>query len=237
MRILNANRREALRNSQFLKYFKYAIGEIVLIVIGILIALQLNNLRDKRQDKNKLQSILGVIQSDLAQDTQLISNIEKWYAPRIDLVTEFGRVGLSDEIIDSSKTLVAFLFSYHPIDIEITGINLLKNHERIMNSIYSDSLLKLIQMYNEDINLIELSEDLVKQEIQYNVHYYSLNYPWYHQLMTAQNHQGFKDHVRDDQFKNRFVNKSMLEFNNYLSNLIKHKKRAIEWISKLEKMK
>ena len=30
------------------KYFKYAIGEIVLVVIGILIALQVNNLNENR---------------------------------------------------------------------------------------------------------------------------------------------------------------------------------------------
>ena len=36
------------------KYYKYAIGEILLVVIGILIALQVNNWNQKRQDSNKL---------------------------------------------------------------------------------------------------------------------------------------------------------------------------------------
>ena len=34
-----------------LKYFRYAIGEIVLVVIGILIALQINNANENRKDK------------------------------------------------------------------------------------------------------------------------------------------------------------------------------------------
>ena len=33
------------------KYFKYAIGEIVLVVIGILIALQINNWNEDRKVK------------------------------------------------------------------------------------------------------------------------------------------------------------------------------------------
>jgi hypothetical protein len=36
------------------KYFKYAIGEIVLIVIGILIALSINNWNENRKEKRNL---------------------------------------------------------------------------------------------------------------------------------------------------------------------------------------
>ncbi len=36
-------RRDLLANSQFFKYLKYAVGEIVLVVLGILIALYINN--------------------------------------------------------------------------------------------------------------------------------------------------------------------------------------------------
>jgi hypothetical protein len=34
-----------------IKYLRYAIGEIVLVVIGILIALQINNANENRKDK------------------------------------------------------------------------------------------------------------------------------------------------------------------------------------------
>tara|TARA_R110002074_G_scaffold231282_2_gene402870 strand:- start:4946 stop:5710 length:765 start_codon:yes stop_codon:yes gene_type:complete len=47
------------------KYFKYAIGEIVLVVIGILIALQINNWNEKRLDKLKSKDYLERIIEDL----------------------------------------------------------------------------------------------------------------------------------------------------------------------------
>ncbi|WP_439152024.1 DUF6090 family protein [Winogradskyella sp.] len=40
------------------KYFKYAIGEIVLVVIGILIALQINNWNNNRNDRLKEKQLL-----------------------------------------------------------------------------------------------------------------------------------------------------------------------------------
>ena len=38
------------------KYFKYAIGEIILVVIGILIALQINNWNEVQEKKNRLRN-------------------------------------------------------------------------------------------------------------------------------------------------------------------------------------
>jgi hypothetical protein len=44
------------------KYFKYAIGEILLVVIGILIALQINTWNEERKERNREQAILKNLQ-------------------------------------------------------------------------------------------------------------------------------------------------------------------------------
>ncbi|MFD2823189.1 DUF6090 family protein [Lacinutrix iliipiscaria] len=49
------------------KYFKYAIGEIILVVIGILIALQINNWNENRKLQQREVQILKEIKSDLYQ--------------------------------------------------------------------------------------------------------------------------------------------------------------------------
>jgi len=43
-------RKDLLSDGKTGKYLKYAIGEIVLVVIGILIALQINNWNENRKD-------------------------------------------------------------------------------------------------------------------------------------------------------------------------------------------
>ena len=56
------------------KYFKYAIGEIVLVVIGILIALQINNWNDARNNRKYEQEILSLINLNLKNDSMALSN-------------------------------------------------------------------------------------------------------------------------------------------------------------------
>ena len=60
-----------------LKYLRYAIGEIVLVVIGILIALQINNWNEERKGKKLEQTYLIRLQNDLVKDTlYLVQNIQ-----------------------------------------------------------------------------------------------------------------------------------------------------------------
>ena len=51
-------RQNLIMENKTSKYFKYAIGEIILVVIGILIALQINNWNENRKTKNFEHKIL-----------------------------------------------------------------------------------------------------------------------------------------------------------------------------------
>jgi hypothetical protein len=48
------------------KYFKYAIGEIVLVVIGILIALSINNWNENRKLKNSKQKLMLALKQEFS---------------------------------------------------------------------------------------------------------------------------------------------------------------------------
>jgi hypothetical protein len=52
------------------KYFKYAIGEIILVVIGILIALQINNWNESRKERAQEQELLTQLQSEFTSNLE-----------------------------------------------------------------------------------------------------------------------------------------------------------------------
>ena len=73
------------------KYFKYAIGEIVLVVIGILIALSINNWNEERKERNKEINYLKNLKVDLQNE---ILNSQEFAA------YHFRKVQASSELIN-----------------------------------------------------------------------------------------------------------------------------------------
>ncbi len=65
-------RQKLLTENKFSKYLIYAIGEIILVVIGILIALQINNWNENQKTEAKIKNSLVALRNDLIQDTVLI---------------------------------------------------------------------------------------------------------------------------------------------------------------------
>jgi hypothetical protein len=56
-------------------YFKYAIGEIILVVIGILIALQINNWNEDKKSKKDELYVLNEVLKNLEEDAILVDDI------------------------------------------------------------------------------------------------------------------------------------------------------------------
>jgi hypothetical protein len=55
-------------NNQFLKYFRYAIGEIILVVVGILIALYINNWNEAKKSSDFERMMLSEVKKSLETD-------------------------------------------------------------------------------------------------------------------------------------------------------------------------
>lgn len=70
-------RKKLADNNQVLKYSRYAIGEIVLVVIGILIALQINNWNeDKKTDRSRL-AYLSNLQDEFTYNKEELQRVMK----------------------------------------------------------------------------------------------------------------------------------------------------------------
>lgn len=67
-------RRQLADNNQFLRYSKYAIGEIILVVIGILIALQVNEWNEDRKFQNEEDRILQELYAEFYDNRMVLKN-------------------------------------------------------------------------------------------------------------------------------------------------------------------
>jgi len=80
------------------KYFKYAIGEIILVVIGILIAISVSNWNKKRNDANSEQIILNDLNTELKNNITSLEHIINEHQKSLDAAIE-----VRDLIADSNR--------------------------------------------------------------------------------------------------------------------------------------
>ncbi len=137
------------------KYLKYAIGEIILVVIGILIALSINNWNEtKKQDKQILKA-LSEVRNNLIGDSLAISNTLKLKIEDIEIQNRVIQLLNNDKPLDSTinKDLGRIMIA-RKIKLIPNGYSLLKHIglERIEDLNLRN---KLIEYYEISINLIE----------------------------------------------------------------------------------
>ncbi|WP_197057008.1 DUF6090 family protein [Cellulophaga sp. Hel_I_12] len=129
------------------KYFKYAIGEIVLVVIGILIALQINNWNENRKSRTTETYVLNEILSNLNEDAAILNDIiNQRYITKASVANMLGYLQKENISKDSlEKDMVNFLTfeRYFPINnayeiLKSKGLQLSNNNLTSKISRYYD---------------------------------------------------------------------------------------------------
>ncbi len=101
-------RQNLLMENKTGKYFKYAIGEIVLVVIGILIALQINTWNQNRQDREQEQQILMQLLNEY--ENNLIQINQKIFIRNETILSAYKLLKYKN---DETHNIVADSFNLH----------------------------------------------------------------------------------------------------------------------------
>ena len=99
IQFLRKIRYDLMKSGETPEYLKYAIGEIILVVIGILIALQINNWNENRKQTKAEKLVLTNIYEDLATDSIQFAYYLKQYNQIEELHLELYRIGIKNEAI------------------------------------------------------------------------------------------------------------------------------------------
>lgn len=152
-------RQSLLIENKFGKYLMYAIGEIVLVVFGILIALQINSWKEESNNRKIEQSILNNLKEDFNKNQQeievLIFANQKYYR-NLDKFIEILKTAPKDteiKVNDSLSIAAIAAPTYIPTTSTIDVIISTGNIDLIKN----EKLKTLISRFNREV--ADLSED------------------------------------------------------------------------------
>jgi hypothetical protein len=134
------------------KYFKYAIGEIILVVIGILIALQINNWNEERKQSEKRDSYYLSMIGSFEKDLQKIDSYEKYLEGIQNNVNEFRiNVKKSSNYLKASQYIDSLNIFTSDLDLNASIWESIVNsgHIELMDESIKSSLLEFWNSYND----------------------------------------------------------------------------------------
>ena len=211
---MRLNRFKSLLSNETKQYFKYGLGEIVLVVIGILLALQVNNWNEKRKLVNEEKKTLLSFHNEVSNNLKILerSIIEKQYIVEANReilkYTGPNKKWLSDKSLDS--------LMYH---IAVSGW-IFVPEDGVLNEIINSGKLSIIQddkIKNEIASLPQLISLILEEDRlyrddlhQYFLPFFSKNY----RLRNITSHRDLLEHSESDLDVSKFKNNSEKILNN-----------------------
>jgi hypothetical protein len=156
-------RQRLIKEHKVSKYLLYAIGEIILVVIGILIALQINNWNEENANNTKQIDYLKSIKNEMQSNLKSLNDEEQRILDVIKSKEVLIRIMSSNEAIDSITDKAIFdmyMASFNlPVltTIETGAINEIISSGGLQ-FIKNDSIRKLVASWDTKSSRIKLQE-------------------------------------------------------------------------------
>jgi hypothetical protein len=171
-------RQKMLTENKFSKYLIYAIGEIVLVVIGILIALQINNWNEQQNIQGNQEKYLKLIKTEAINNLKQVTNTKEsvntlniWQNKIFNLI-DSNQDTITEDYI--SKTFGNVFSNTYEFRYENSVLTEMKTSGELKN-ISNDSLRNYLIALDPLVLKIENQEQSVKQEYDKSIEYIKKN--------------------------------------------------------------
>ena len=204
-------RQQLLSENKFSKYLIYAIGEIILVVIGILIALQVSNFNEQRKQREQGIQIKKALQIELKADIELIKLDLEYLEKELNLNNSFAQ-RLSRDTATADTLIQIVRHEYRTgfngaSTLNKTTFNSLESTGKM--NLLGDEIATSVQKYYRDRDLI-ISANKNNTQIYFNlVEPFLLKYP--------NDTFSFTGPLQDSYWKNANVNTLNGMFNGLLT--------------------
>jgi len=213
------------------KYLKYAIGEIVLVVIGILIALSINNWNSKRIENTEEQNVLINLKKDFQLNKEnlesVLSDNEKYLKSDLEILN-FGRAKSSIKTEAEFNILLNDLTALSEFFPTNNSLDNLQNSSSI-SLIKSQELMNKLSSWKPYVESLKDKENSTLELESSGVDFVIKNGSW----LNVDETSNFKVLNKYTLPKSRFEvdNRTLLniiEFENIVENLIVQKNELIK---------
>jgi len=198
-------RKQLADDNKPIKYLRYAIGEIILVVIGILIALQINNANENRKNDEKIISIFKEIQRELAYNINRTTNSLDIYKKKDSLISLILQNKVTKLDYQNDPNYSALLFNYSVNDVHNNGYFNLNNNLNIIPVKYNFILEKLNTVFERDNLILDRNQNWLLEFVQNYKTSLSDSKEWYSDFINNKwnNNFAWEYFLNDPFYKNK----------------------------------
>jgi len=215
-------RQNLLNKNKVGKYLVYAFGEIVLVIIGILIALYLNKQSEQKQTESKIDALFENVLLELETDIKISTTRIYFYHRKDSIASLVLNTDLTydDYTGKNSSAFRNLVFNRSPYGISSTAYNVLISNINNIPEKYSEAVRFLNTSHNIAQPLVDESNVAVKNLVDSNFTDLENNYEWFSKDINANNKKAINYFLNDFKYKNKVLRyqKAAFSFRNTIEN-------------------
>lgn len=200
------------RAGKFSKYLLYAFGEIILVVIGILIALQVNNWNETRLEEKKVKHYVKSLIEDLNGDISMMTESQSQALKKFKYIDSL-RIHITQtpysELSNTFLYVIAHDIMYKPYNWNRSTFNELKSSGGL-SYITNDSLKKKIVAYESFSNHLDEDFEFDKSNADkmdnITTSLIDLNSPYLTKLLERENYDARSNLFETEEYKLSIIN-------------------------------
>jgi len=152
LRFFRKIRQSLVKSGSFKRYLLYSVGEVILIVVGVLIAVSLNNANNFRVNRLEEQKILARISTELDASIERISFFQRGLQRKEAALESLGPL-LREKVIEDKKgflesVILASVFGWEQPALEQTTFREVLSSGQLSLILDTELRLQLTQFYH-----------------------------------------------------------------------------------------
>jgi hypothetical protein len=233
-------RKELLSNNRIGKYLLYAMGEIILVVIGILIALNVNNRSEQRKTEARVESIFEDIMEELTSDIDKTTNLMRYFSRRDSMIYLVQNDLITKEDYQNPEIPSHLLWNltgwYSAVDLTKDAYNNLTQDLNAVPTKYNDVLKDLNHLYGSLFKTVARHDQGMLELLDRNSQIEMRNHSWYAGNSVEDRNKKIDYMLNDFRYKNEVESYRNKGINNQLRWAIIYRQKAVACYTKIAEL-
>jgi Family of unknown function (DUF6090) len=212
------------------RYLKYAIGEIVLVVIGILIALQINNWNEVRKSNQKTLLLLKEVQTELAFNITKANRVIEGYRRKDTLVYRVLNKEAIYEDYQTRGSMTLLIRNNRRVDIVNDAFTNLLDKQDSYAPKQADFISKLKELYGRHKYEVDIMDETSQSKMFIYINKLKNEKEWYYNnVMHEENsHENVMYLLTDPFYLNEVAHYQTINLQNHNRYTLIFRNNAIE---------